>query len=106
MHKLSSNLNTIRHLYISFIMSTDHDAGNSVTWDESIAKYIDQSWTGGISAITGSSNFNIRHGYAYIRAKIVKVKGQLSKIWEVGCDSSAFRKGISCSVEQTLVGEE
>ena len=41
----------------SFIMS----------WDESIAKYIDQSGAGGISAITGSSNFNIRHVYAYIR---------------------------------------
>ena len=38
-------------------MSTDHDAGNSGTWDESIAKYIDQSGAGGISAITGSLKY-------------------------------------------------
>ena len=50
------------------------------------------------------SNFNIRHVYAYICAQIVKVKGQLSKIWEVSCDWSVFWKGISYSVEQTLVG--
>ena len=37
-------------------MSTDHDAGNSGTWDESILKYIDQSGGGGISAITGWLN--------------------------------------------------
>ena len=35
-------------------MSTDHDAGNSEHWGESIAKYIDQSGVGGIFAITGS----------------------------------------------------
>ena len=36
---------------------------------------------------------------------MVNVKGQLSKIWEVSCDWSVFRKGISYSEEQTLVGE-
>ena len=50
------------------------------------------------------SNFNIRHVYVYIRSWIVKAKGQLSKIWEVSCDWSVFRKSISCSIEQTLVG--
>ena len=35
-------------------MHNVHDAGNSGTMDASIAKYIDQSGIGGISAITGS----------------------------------------------------
>ena len=33
-----------------------------------------------------------------------RIQGQLSKIWEVSCDWWVFRKGISYSVEQTLVG--
>ena len=37
-------------------------------------------------------NFNIRHVYVYIRAWIVKFKGQLSKIWELSCDWSVFKK--------------
>ena len=64
MHKLSSNLNTIRHVYFQF--HHVHDAGNSRTRDESIAKYIDQSGAGGISAITGSSGVEEFHLSVFI----------------------------------------